>query len=430
MAKNTRAKRFRTTIKKLISRPKRRARRRDSSHRGRYMLLAASLLALGANLLPDAVFAEKTVWTFEEVLAARDKYESQVVAQCDEMGSCELNAYQELAKNGEPDAKAAGMLAANGLLITYIHPETGVIKLFYNNRASLLTRVNGQAKPVLAAEITWTFTDFAQTYKFTDASQIIPQQEITLAPEGIDFSSGVTIDNISAKLSLEGGSSVSRTLGPQKCMEDSNYAPGKECRLVADAKLGFTLRPIGEATVVPPTPDREDEDLGHTNPEATKPQYTTPLPQEPILITPVPTPPSVTPPVIFPSTPDHMGQGMGGYESDYGSEMTPQTPQLPQTPIVPESNHGSNHDSTHGSNANSNTDSSDSLLAGATHTNSNNPTDGNLENTNASTKIPLAPNTAAAPARFDRKQLLIHFSLALTLFNLFALALRYLLHAH
>ena len=387
MAKITRAKRFRTTIKKLISRHKRRARRRNSSHRGCYMLLAASLLALGANLLPDAVFAEKTVWSFEEVLAARDKYESQVVAQCDEMGSCELNAYQALAKNGEPDAKAAGMLAANGLLITYIHPETGVIKLFYNNRASLLTRVNGQAKPVLAAEITWTFTDFAQTYKFTDASQIIPQQEITLAPEGIDFSSGVTIDNISAKLSLEGGSSVSRTLGPQKCMEDSNYAPGKECRLMADAKLGFTLRPIGEATVVPPTPDGEDGD---------------------------------TPPVIFPSTPDHMGQGMGGYESDYGSEMTPQTPQLPQTPIVPDSNHDSN----------ANTDSSDSLLAGATHTNSNNPTDGNLENTNASTKIPLAPNTAAAPARFDRKQLLIHFSLALTLFNLFALALRYLLHAH
>ena len=397
MAKITRAKRFRTTIKKLISRHKRRARRRNSSHRGCYMLLAASLLALGANLLPDAVFAEKTVWSFEEVLAARDKYESQVVAQCDEMGSCELNAYQELAKNGEPDAKAAGMLAANGLLITYIHPETGVIKLFYNNRASLLTRVNGQAKPVLIAEVTWTFTNSEQTYKFTDASQIIPQQEITLTPEGIDFSSGVTVDNISAKLSLEGGSSVSRTLGPQKCIEDSNYAPGKECRLVADAKLGFTLRPIGEATVVPPTPDREDDD---------------------------------TPPVIFPSTPDHMGQGMGGYESDYGSEMTPQTPQLPQTPIVPDSNHEPNHDSTHDSNANSNTDSSDSLLAGATHTNSNNPTDGNLENTNASTKIPLAPNTAVAPAHFDHKQLLIHFSLALALFNFFALALRHCLRAH
>lgn len=427
MAKITRAKRFRTTIKKLISRHKRRARRRNSSHRCRYMLLAISLLALSGGLLPDAVFAESTVWTFEEVLAARDKYEPQAVAKCNGLGGCELNAYQDLVKNGEPDARAAGMLAANGLLITYIHPQTGVIKLFYNNRASVLTRTDGQAKPIISVRITWIFEKTDQTYEFTDASQIIPQQEITLKPEGVDFSSGVTVSKIDAQLTLEGDAKVSRKLGPQNCMDADEYAPGKECRLVADSAEGFVLRPTGEATIVPPTPGREDGDSGAssskptspepTNPESSSPQYTIPLPQDPTLITPVPTTPSVTPPIIFPPRPDDLDTNMG-HETDSHPETTPQTPQLPQVPILPERDNGS----------------SDSLFAGAAEPDS--PADsikngnGATESANSSTKIPLAPNTAAAPARFDRKQLLIHFSLALTLFNLFALALRYLLHAH
>ena len=252
---------------------------RHSVKRCGLLILAGLVLSSGFNLfLFNIVSAEdKNTWTFEEALAARDKYEAQVLAKCQIDTFCELSEYASLVKNNEPDAKAARTMASNSIIVTSMYPETGVIKFFYNDRASTLqNRIQsdtGVSMPLRSINIVWRFKNTDQTYTFTDVNQIIPQQEVEIAPEGLDLPDGAVLDSLNIKIETAGNDTSSNLPSTKRCLSSSDYAPGRECRVQVSGTLGFVHYPI-----VPPQPEPTPEPDPDPDPEPKPEPEPKPLP--------------------------------------------------------------------------------------------------------------------------------------------------------
>lgn len=251
-------------------------RRRKIARRG---ALAAAALLASANPLSVATAsaADPASWTFEEALAIRNTYEPLVNAKCSYDFICELSEYQELAKTVNAEALAGYILNSHALIVTSAMPKTGAIKVFYNDRNSLTPSrtqtESGLYTLLTSAEITLKFTNTDQTYVFTDVSQLLPQQEIEIIPEGLDLPENASLSQISYKLRNENGGSHSFRVSIETCTKEKTYVPEQGCRAIVHSSRGVIMQPV----VV----EKEPDPVGPANPDPTDPGTTSPDPSGP-----------------------------------------------------------------------------------------------------------------------------------------------------
>ena len=324
--------------------------------------LATTFASSGLAALPT--FADEiSTWTFEEVMESRKKYEPEVDAKCNYDFVCELLTFNQYRDDGDLVGYSVGIFNSHPILITSFQPESGALKLFYNDRATtLMERFEGEygVHAILeTASVTLEFKKSGETYTYSNYEQIIPHQEIEFKPEGFEIPEGDYVSKIIIRLKTN-GARVLDGLEVANCVENDDYVVGKECSLRITVGKGPNYVPVGEVATEKPT---------HYPSQGSHPYAPKPEPK------PEPEP-----------------------EVDSGLESKPSHTESPQPESADDS---SSNDSTNSkdtfaqNNQTPGSDNSVNRFIGATTLNDQSSSAGNHDS-ESSYKLPLAPNTGFA----------------------------------
>lgn len=220
----------------------------------------AGLTILVNNAITTSAYAETsddTSWSFEEALEIRKTYDKLIDDFCQSRLSeeeaanekaynwtCVRDEYGERSRNTDMEAKVANWQNMYPVTLTSINPSTGVVRVFFNNRAYRLGKrdldENGQpTTQINNLQISWLRRQSPQVQEklvFTDTEALIPQQEVKLRfVSNFAAHGGELIHNLDvrywARAEADGGMQEQSNPGDFGTCFTEAYVEGMECRL-------------------------------------------------------------------------------------------------------------------------------------------------------------------------------------------------------